>query len=164
MVKNGKFRDDLYFRLRVIAFKIPPLRERKEDIPLLAKFFAKKYGAMHQNGDVRFATQALAQLANWPWPGNVRELENTIERSVLISQVPLIGSENLLLDHDLTAMDNSDHHVRVGITVKEMEKKLISETLQQVNDNRTHAAKILGISIRTLRNKLREYDEAGLTV
>jgi len=101
----------------------------------------------------------VEQMAQWSWPGNVRELENAIERALLISEGPEIGPEFLLLDQDMTELPNENNDLLVGMTVKEMEKKLIGNTLEQVNHNRTHAAKLLGISIRTLRNKLREYQE-----
>lgn len=158
MVKKGRFREDLYYRLRVIPLTIPPLRERKEDIPLLVECFTHKFTTSYKNGDVRYSSEALKQLTHWKWPGNVRELENTIERAVLICDGPVIGPEHLLIEQETSSADSNDSRALVGMTVKEMEKKLIGQTLKQVNDNRTHAAKMLGISIRTLRNKLREYD------
>ncbi len=158
MVKKGQFREDLYFRLRVIPLTIPPLRERKEDIALLVDCFIEKFTASSRNCNIQLSPATLDQLSKFTWPGNVRELENTIERAVLICEGSVIGPEHLLLDHDATNMDKSDSAALVGLTVKEMEKKLIGQTLKQVNDNRTHAAKMLGISIRTLRNKLREYN------
>lgn len=162
MVKNGTFREDLYFRLRVIPLSIPPLRERKEDIPILVQHFAEKFKTAHQSENVQFSDSATNQLSNWPWPGNVRELENTIERAILICDEARIEPKHLLLDHDISADNDDDKSALVGMTVKEMEKKLIGQTLQHVNDNRTHAAKMLGISIRTLRNKLREYGNANI--
>lgn len=162
MVKDGDFREDLYFRLRVIPLSIPPLRERKEDIPLLIQHFAEKFKTAYQSENVQFSDSAAGQLLNWPWPGNVRELENTIERAMLICDGACIEPKHLLLDHDISAGKIDDKSALVGMTVKEMEKKLIGQTLKHVNDNRTYAAKMLGISIRTLRNKLREYGNANL--
>ncbi|MGD9365259.1 MAG: sigma-54 dependent transcriptional regulator [Desulfobacteraceae bacterium] len=162
MVKDGTFREDLYFRLRVIPLTIPPLRERKEDIPLLVQHFAEKFKTVHQSENIQFGDSAVDQLSNWPWPGNVRELENTIERAMLICDEELIEPIHLLLDYDISPDNDDDKSALVGMTVKEMEKKLIGQTLKHVNDNRTHAAKMLGISIRTLRNKLREYGNANV--
>ncbi len=161
MVRKGRFREDLYYRLRVIPLCIPPLRERKEDIPLLVEHFVSKLSDSRPNEEIRISSDTLEQLSNCTWSGNVRELENTIERAMLICEGSVIGPEHLLLDDDGETMDKSDNPTLVGMTVKEMEKKLIGQTLQKLNDNRTHAAKMLGISIRTLRNKLREYENAG---
>lgn len=165
MVRKGQFREDLYYRLRVIPLTIPPLRDRAEDIELLIDRFVKKYTPSCQKSTATFSAEALAQLSSWTWPGNVRELENAIERAVLICQGSVIGPEHLLLENEMIGRIAKDTQcqVLVGMTVKEMEKKLIGQTLKKVNDNRTHAAKMLGISIRTLRNKLNEYDTSDLS-
>jgi len=159
MVLNTEFRQDLYYRLRVIPITIPPLRDRKEDIPLLTELFMHKFCSPNRKPMPRFDAQALEQMVDYEWPGNVRELENTVERALLISQGPLIGPEFLLLDRDMPSPGIMEKSNLVGMTVKEMEQKLIGQTLRHVNDNRTYAAKMLGISIRTLRNKLKEYLE-----
>jgi transcriptional regulator with PAS, ATPase and Fis domain len=159
MVSNSEFREDLYYRLRVIPITIPPLRERKDDLELLCGFFMKKFCSPNRAPQPRFTSQALKQLVDYSWPGNVRELENTVERALLISDGPTIGPEHLLLDHDLNEPAILVKSSLVGMTVKELEQRLIDQTLKHVNDNRTNAAKMLGISIRTLRNKLREYQE-----
>jgi transcriptional regulator with PAS, ATPase and Fis domain len=161
LVMKGEFREDLYYRLRVIPISIPPLQERKEDIGLLARFFIEKFCPADRRPLPEFSDQAVQQLWDHSWPGNVRELENTVERAVLISDGPLIGPEYLLLDRDMDAGPASFKGNLVGLTVKELEKRLIGQTLRHVNDNRTYAAKMLGISIRTLRNKLREYKQPG---
>ncbi len=161
MVKAGRFRQDLYYRLRVIPLSIPPLRERKEDIPELVTHFIREYGPHHHKQLPRFDDDAMSQLLSWHWPGNVRELENTVERALLISESPTIGKTALLMDQDMLVDENHKSDAFVGMTVKELEKKLIGQTLQHLNHNRTHAAKMLGISIRTLRNKLHEYQEQG---
>jgi two-component system response regulator FlrC len=165
MVKKGNFRQDLYYRLRVIPLTIPPLRKRIEDIELLVACFVKKHAPSHQSAAVSFSAEALRQLSSWTWPGNVRELENTVERAVLICPGSVVGPEHLLLENESLCGDDKGPHgdTLVGMTVKEMEKKLIGQTLKQVNDNRTHAAKMLGISIRTLRNKLNEYENSDLS-
>jgi transcriptional regulator with PAS, ATPase and Fis domain len=159
MVSRSEFRQDLYYRLRVIPITIPPLRERKDDLELLCGFFIEKFCPPGRLPRPQFTQQALEQMVDYNWPGNVRELENTVERALLISEDPNIGPEHLLLERDLSEPAISEKSNLVGMTVKEMEQRLIGQTLKHVNDNRTYAAKMLGISIRTLRNKLREYQE-----
>jgi two-component system response regulator FlrC len=157
MVSRAEFREDLYFRLRVIPISIPPLRERKDDLEPLCAFFIDKFCPPNRAPKPQFTPRAMEQMIEYHWPGNVRELENTVERAVLISEGPQIGPEHLLLDRDLDGPAISEKSSLVGLTVKELEQRLIDQTLKHVNDNRTYAAKMLGISIRTLRNKLREY-------
>ena len=159
-VTDGKFREDLYYRVNVVPFTIPPLRERKGDIPLLAGHFLEKYSEMNQQDMMQISDAAMAQLANNHWKGNIRELENTIERAVLIGNGSKLMPEHFILD----SIDSERHSrtavpMKAGMTVREMERQLISRTLDEVNDNRTRAAELLGISIRTLRNKLREYKQ-----
>ena len=157
-VSSGNFREDLYYRLNVIPLTIPPLRERKIDIPLLAKSFLQRFSSQNGKKMDRISEGAMELLMHRDWPGNVRELENAIERGVLIGSGETLMPEDLILD---TGPSNLSAAVSptAGMTVREMEKQLITNTLQSVNDNRTHAAKMLGISIRTLRNKLNEYKE-----
>ena len=159
MVQAAHFRQDLYYRLRVIPIQIPPLRNRKEDIPLLADHFVRKFCPPNRNPLPRFSSQSLAQMAQWDWPGNVRELENTVERALLLCDDPEIGPDFMMLDQQSGAIGSEEKNTLVGMTVKEMEKRLIGQTLKHVNENRTNAAKMLGISIRTLRNKLKEYQD-----
>lgn len=159
MVQAGTFRQDLYYRLRVIPLRIPPLRDRKDDIPHLLEYFLKKYHMDKREKSPRFDDTCMAYLQQWHWPGNVRELENTVQRAVLINQGPTIIKSSLLLDKEMGVTENTTTDSLVGMTVKDLEKKLIGQTLSHLNQNRTHAAKMLGISIRTLRNKLREYQE-----
>jgi transcriptional regulator with PAS, ATPase and Fis domain len=161
-VTEGKFRQDLYYRINVIPLTLPPLRERKEDIALLAKYFLKNYCLANQKTIDEIDDIAMRMLINYSWKGNIRELENTIERAVLISEGAVILPEHLLLDMSENEPEpETNFSVNAGYTVREMEKKLIFRTLEDVNDNRTRAAELLGISIRTLRNKLREYREEG---
>jgi len=161
MVKAGSFRQDLYYRLRVIPLKIPPLRERRKDIPLLVAHFEEKFRNLHQVSDLQISPEAMAELTRWSWPGNVRELENTIERATLICDGDIILPEHLLIEEDAASMETGETNRLVGMTVKQIEKKLINQTLHHLNENRTHAAEMLGISIRTLRNKLSEYAKSG---
>jgi two-component system response regulator FlrC len=168
-VRNGNFREDLYFRLNVVSLRMPALRERPKDIPLLADHFAKKYAGM--NG---IAVRALApgvhqMLAQHGWRGNVRELENALHRAVLLARGDEIGPEAIMLTSAKSpaAADAAATGGKVGLvgrTVADVERDLILETLQHCLGNRTHAANILGISIRTLRNKLQQYRQEGVAV
>ena len=182
-VRDGQFRDDLYFRLNVVNLRIPALRERPQDIDVLAEFFAKKY-AEHNGYDFRGITEtARLQLQAHHWRGNVRELENTIHRAVLLANGGVIDMDALLLTGGRlgpeptpaarpatasAAMPSGNGGAAVGTlvgrTVADVERDLIIETLQHCLGNRTHAAGILGISIRTLRNKLTQYKQEGLNV
>jgi DNA-binding NtrC family response regulator len=144
----------------VVPFTIPPLRERKGDIPLLVAHFLEKYCRLNGLDKKKISDAAMAQLVNKEWKGNIRELENAIERAVLISSGSELLPEHLFLDlADNNGPPSSTISMRAGMTVREMEKQLITKTLEEVDDNRTHAAELLGISIRTLRNKLREYQQ-----
>jgi transcriptional regulator with PAS, ATPase and Fis domain len=153
----------LYYRLNVIPVKIPPLRDRGRDIELLIDYFMRKNSKNQKHRQFKLAKEALAVMLSHPWPGNVRELENTIERAVLVSADGLIQAENLYLDTVVTggsfpSPEDKDENVSLyGATLSDMEKKLIFDTLKAVNGNKAHAAKILGVSIRTIRNKLHEY-------
>jgi DNA-binding NtrC family response regulator len=159
-ITAGKFREDLYYRINVIPLTLPPLRLRQDDIVLLAEHFLGKYSRLNRKNAARLSDAAVKVLLRHPWRGNVRELENTIERAVLISSGEQILAENLLMEAVETGGESPPPPaMRAGITVRDMEKELIFRTLEEVDDNRTHAAELLGISIRTLRNKLREYRE-----
>jgi transcriptional regulator with PAS, ATPase and Fis domain len=157
-VKQGKFREDLFYRLNVIPFTIPPLRERKGDIQLLADYFLERYSTNNNKNMKKIAEETISLLLKYNWKGNARELKNTIERAVLLGRGDVLLPKHLFLE----APENEQEKnipFRVGLSVREMEKELIFQTLKEVNGNRTHAAEILGISIRTLRNKLREYKD-----
>ncbi len=159
MVSEGKFREDLYYRLCVIPLRIPPLRERPEDISVLADFFIRKFCPADRRPVPQIDRGALDKMIHWPWPGNVRELENAVQRGLLLCDTPVIDAQALLLEEESGAEVGNHSHQLVGMTVKDLERTLIGQTLLHVNQNRTHAAKMLGISIRTLRNKLREYQQ-----
>lgn len=159
-IDEGEFREDLYFRLNVIPILIPPLRNRKEDISLLIEHFIKKHSSKNRKNVTGMTKDVLLMLTDYYWRGNVRELENVIERAVLLCKGNLITQEYLFMEAIVEEIKSS---VKAGVTVREMEKKLIFNTLEQVNGNRTKAAELLGVSIRTLRNKLNEYkNEEGL--
>lgn len=168
-VKNGTFRQDLYYRLNVVNINIPPLKDRPDDIIVLAKHFAKKYSELNDIPLKEMTPTAEQKLLNYLWPGNVRELENTVHRAVLLSSGDKIDEDAILLD-DIDAVINPVAGTEmsgaefVGSTVASMERNLIIDTLKHTMGNRTTAANILGISIRTLRNKLKQYQDEGFEV
>lgn len=155
-VRNGKFREDLFYRLNVIHIQLPPLRERKEDVRSLAEHFIKKYNEENGFSVDGLSDESVEKLCNYKWPGNIRELENAIERAVVLTRTGLIKPEQFQfrISADLSSAQDG---VQAGMTVAEIEKQLIFKTLDFCNQNRTKAADMLGISIRTLRNKLNEY-------
>lgn len=171
-VKDRVFREDLYFRLNVINIALPPLRARKKDIPALANFFVKKYADANYMAPKVISEAALAKLLAYEWPGNVRELENTMHRALLLSGDDQIEPESIMLSGQPQAGGNDggeidDETLKVGMVGKKLEdveRQLIIDTLTHTLGNRTHAANILGISIRTLRNKLRQYNAEGHAV
>jgi len=176
-VREGAFREDLLFRLNVVNLKIPPLRERPADVIELAQHFVRLYSQANGVALRPLSTEAKRQLALARWPGNVRELENTMHRAVLMANSDDIGAD-AILSPDGARLDQSKPaavaHAAlaaeavtrslVGRTVADVERDLILETLKHCLGNRTHAANILGISIRTLRNKLNEYSAAGVPI
>jgi len=166
---RGRFREDLYFRLDVVALRIPPLRERRGDIATLAAHFAKTCAAINGLPSRPIAPAALARLAAHAWRGNVRELENTLHRAVLLAAGETIGPEAIELHGDAPSLPAAEAapggmSALIGRSVAEVERDLILQTLRHTSGNRTHAATILGISIRALRNKLRDYAAEGLAV
>ncbi len=183
-VQSGRFRQDLYFRLNVVSLTLPALRERQSDIKPLAEFFVQKYSAANGLPEKPLSAAALKILEAHSWPGNIRELENTLHRAVLLSRGGSLEPDCILLTGQTLAPMNPSHQAAniaatavqsashslmqnsdfVGRTVADVERGLILDTLKHCLGNRTQAANILGISIRTLRNKLREYATAGIAV
>ncbi|MBI5183446.1 MAG: sigma-54-dependent Fis family transcriptional regulator [Nitrospinae bacterium] len=157
-INKGKFREDLFYRLNVIPLIISPLRERKDDIPLLTDYFLKRHSANNGKGILRISEDVLHLLMKYDWKGNVRELENVIERAVLLCDSDVIFPSHLFMEARI-GDKKGDLTLKVGVSVKEMERQLIMNTLNEVKGNRTYAADMLGISIRTLRNKIKEYDK-----
>jgi DNA-binding NtrC family response regulator len=177
-VREGQFREDLLFRLNVVNLKIPPLRERPADVLELAQHFIKKYAAANGVPVRPLSAEARRTLVLNRWPGNVRELENTVHRAVLLAAGDEIGVDGILTPDGMrldqaknppavahaTLAAETVTRALVGRTVADVERDLILETLKHCLGNRTHAANILGISIRTLRNKLNEYTSDGVPV
>ncbi|NMC44129.1 MAG: sigma-54-dependent Fis family transcriptional regulator, partial [candidate division Zixibacteria bacterium] len=159
-IAEGRFREDLFFRLNVIPIEVPPLRERPDDLPLLVDHFMKKYCA--ETGKVINGVDdaAMRLFKAYHWPGNVRELENFIERAVVISRNKVLTTADFPQSLVLGKIEDQGGEFRVGMTVHEAEKLLIVRTLEEQSGNRTRAAEILGINPRTLRNKLHEYGMA----
>ena len=168
-VQRGRFREDLYFRLNVVSLRIPPLRERPGDIAALAEFFARRYADVNGLAFRPLSRAALLRLQSHQWRGNVRELENAIHRAVLLADGGEIGVEAIELGPpapapQAAAATAGGVAALVGRRMEEVERDLIIETLGHTLGNRTHAATILGISIRALRNKLRDYAAQGVPV
>jgi two-component system response regulator FlrC len=178
-VRQNTFREDLLFRLNVVNLKIPPLRDRPADVLELAQYFVGKYAVANGLPARPLSQEARRTLTVNLWPGNVRELENTIHRAVLLTSGIEIGADSIIAP-DGGRLDQQQHNASsvahaalaaeqvsralVGRTVAEVERDLILETLKHCLGNRTHAANVLGISIRTLRNKLNEYAADGVPV
>lgn len=156
-LKDGNFREDLYYRLNVIPFHLPPLRERCDDIPHLASYFIERYNRIDKRAVKGLTQHAMTSLLQMSWKGNVREFENIIERAVLMCEGDFINEDDLCVTEKSTRTENAGYPYMPMLSLKEMEKNSIFRALDHTNDNRTHAAKILGISVRTLRNKLNEY-------
>lgn len=180
-VKRGTFREDLLFRLNVVNVKLPPLRERPADVKVLAEHFSRKYAESNQLPEKLLDETAVRALLSHTWPGNVRELENTMHRAILLANGPSISADAIVLPDGSrpretasaaapSTIDTEEDGASVttatlvGRTVADVERDLILDTLKHCLGNRTHAANILGISIRTLRNKLNEYTAAGVPV
>ena len=154
-VKNGKLREDLFYRLNVFAIELPPLRQRKEDLPLLIQSFIAEFNQRNNKRVTAVDAAAMRVLDQYGWPGNVRELRNVIERAVILSSGEFIEQKHLPpLVTESTDSAKPSVALTPGITVEEAENRLILLTLEHTRDNKTRAAEILGISLKTLHNKL----------
>jgi len=165
LVKQGEFREDLFYRLNVVNIQIPNLASRLGDVEILAKHFVVRFAALYGKTDLSLAQETVQLLGGHTWPGNVRELESTIERAVLLTT----GNEIRARDIQILRADALTSAEKVivaawkpGRTLDEIERNVILEALKYHDGNRTHTAKALGISIRTLRNKLAEYRVMGI--
>ncbi|MDH4223094.1 MAG: sigma-54 dependent transcriptional regulator [candidate division Zixibacteria bacterium] len=156
-IKKGNFREDLFFRLNVIPIHLPPVRERKEDIALLVQHFLQKYNQENNRNVQGFSEKVNKLFMEYHWPGNVREIENYLERAVVTTKNKILTPDDFPKELFFRKADYDDSGLKVGCTIAEMEKALILKTLDAHAGNKTKAAEILGVSSRTLRNKLQEY-------
>lgn len=164
-VAQGKFRQDLYYRLYVLHLEIPPLRERPKDIELLGNLFLANCREGFGRPHLKFADEAMTKLKAHKWPGNVRELQNIVQRAVLLSHQDIIGPEHIPLESGQVVISHEwITSLPIGETLRLVETHFILETLKHHKGNRTHAAKTLGISLRTLRNKINEFTASGIDV
>lgn len=154
-VSKGNFRDDLYYRLKVVKILIPPLRKRRKDIPLLINFFLKQYSPLRS---IEVTRDAMKKLTEYLWPGNIRELQNAISFAVVMAGEKKIGIDDLPPE---IISKTPFPHIKYGMSISEMEKALIKLTIEGLAGNRKEAARILGISLRTLHNKIKEYGIKG---
>jgi len=164
-VQEGSFRQDLYYRLNVVTIQLPPLRHRTGDIAPLSAHFLQRFSDMYGRPAPKLTPSAIQQMEAYPWPGNARELENCMHRAFLMAVDSNIEPAHLCLDIHPSKQQQGGHEdtVQAGISIRDMERALIEKTLIHVQGNRTEAAELLGISIRTLRNKLHGY-ESGMTL
>jgi transcriptional regulator with GAF, ATPase, and Fis domain len=161
-IQNGRFREDLYYRLSVFPIQVPPLRERPEDIPVLAEHFVKHYASEMKKGDVKLAAEARELLVKYHWPGNVRELENTIERAMILCEKRTIGPEQLAI----RLRTSEEIVLREGAGLKEIgqhaaaraERATIVRVLKETRGNKRKAAAVLRVDYTTLFEKLKRYD------
>jgi two-component system, NtrC family, response regulator AtoC len=156
-VADGTFRADLYYRVAVVMIQLPPLRERREDIPQLVRHFLERFSTVHRRPVPTITPQALEILTSYTWPGNVRQLENCIEQAVVLANEEVIDVDVLSLDHREPKKMAGHQAAQAGLTLREVEQEHILRTLHALNGNRTRAARLLGISLRCLQYKLKSY-------
>ena len=158
MIKEGSFRQDLFFRLSVVPVELPPLRERIRDIPDLAALFLNRYSEKNRKDIKGFTPEVLRIFMSYKWPGNIRELENTIERAVILCQGEQIGGRDLPPQLLPETTSNGQSTEALPVTLRDMEREMIRSTLAQNNGNKSKTAKVLGVARQTLLNKLKEYN------
>jgi DNA-binding NtrC family response regulator len=157
-VRDGKLREDLYYRLNVFTIQLPPLRERSEDLPPLVSSFIRHYAALNHRDVIDVDDECLAALRAHPWPGNVRQLRNVIERACIVCRGRVITKHDLPEEFQSIAQLNTGYiKLRLGSTLDDMEKELIFRTIEFTGGNKTRAAEVLGVSAKTLYNKLERY-------
>jgi transcriptional regulator with PAS, ATPase and Fis domain len=165
-VARGELRNDLYYRLNVFNIHMPPLREHKDDVPALVEALLKDMSSKHGRKVAAVSEAVLNLFQNYSWPGNVRELRNTLERAVIVCDGAVVETKHLTPGFGQTTIRTSSEdpdaiHLDVGMTVEEAERRLILKTIESTSNNKTRAAEILGISLKTLHNKLKEYGNAA---
>jgi DNA-binding NtrC family response regulator len=167
-VKSGSFREDLYYRLNVIELYVPPLRHRKEDIPLLVRYYKNFFIDRYNMEDLEFTDDSISMFMEYDWPGNVRELKNVVERCLVLSgggKVDLkviptrIHKKENIYPVNNTSPSGNTLNISIGSSIEEIERQVIDKTLMSVDNNKTEAAKILGFSRKTLHNKLDKYEQ-----
>ncbi len=156
-VQKGRMRSDLYYRIKVVHFQIPPLRDRQEDIPLLLTFFAERYSKIMSRNPIRFSAETVELMKRYSWPGNIRELENEVERAVALASGDIVYPEDLSEEIRNSHSDTKESYFEGSDNLREHEKVHILKVLEKVGGNRTRAAKRLGISREGLRKKMKRY-------
>lgn len=165
MVREGTFRQDLYYRLYVINLEIPPLRHRSKDTEVLTRHFLKAFCLQYKRPPLTISQEAMNKVLRYPWPGNVRELQNVIQRVVLMTQNDIVTANDIVLENQTKGhAQDWIKHLPIGRKMREVETNFILETLKSHQGNRTHCAKTLGISLRTLRNKINEFIVEGYEI
>jgi DNA-binding NtrC family response regulator len=163
-VREGRFKEDLYYRLNVIPLQVPPLRDRPEDISMLTNFFVQRSCAENDRVLLEIDPRAMDAISRHPWRGNVRELENCMERTVILCEGEVLTVDELRLDGDIGEDGGMESLDNISLTLRQMEKELILRRLNRTGGNRTRAAEMLGISVRTLRNKINQYRTEGVAI
>jgi len=161
-MEQKRFREDLFYRLNVVTLNVPPLRDRKEDIPLLAQHFLEIFTAKNKKSIKGFTPQSLEKITQYKWPGNVRELMNAVERAVVLSRSEYIDADELIplmTDGSTAGSERSDSPNNMSLD--EVEKRSILETINACGGNKSEAARRLGITRKTLRKKLDKYEKTG---
>jgi len=157
MVADGNFREDLYYRLKVITINVPPLRERMEDIPFLVNFFIKEFNDLHNKNVEGITKETLKLMLSYPWPGNIRELKNCIESMVVMSRKSVLEAEELPPEIRNYKIAEEKLEIELGTSMAEIEKRVIKEILEKVEGKRKEAARMLQIPLRTLQRKIKQF-------
>lgn len=153
LIKSGEFREDLYYRLNVMPIQLPPLRERRTDIPELAGHFLRKYAPLIRGRDIYFSPEAMAKLKRLPWRGNVRELENAVERAIVLADGDLIEDRDIVVDEQDSPAATPDDLFNAGLSLRDLEREYIKHVLRKTGNRKEAAVRILGIDRKTLYRK-----------
>jgi transcriptional regulator with PAS, ATPase and Fis domain len=152
MVREGRFREDLLYRINTILIEVPPLRDRVDDIPILANYFLRVQGERYGKSSIKISTHAMEKLANHNWPGNVRELQHSIEKAVIMSDSPLLKPSDFVFN------TTSRGSIHFEMTLEEMEIRMITECLKKYSNNISVVSGKLGLTRQTLYNKMKRYN------